>query len=110
MKTSNYAKKNIDKNAVSIAARCPSWFKGREYKKLAPNYSFFIRYKKDGDEEAYTKSFYREILDMLDAKQVFEELGENAILLCYESAGKFCHRRIVAEWFEKELGIKVEEI
>ena len=38
------------------------------------------------------------------------------MLLCYESwdsikSGKtFCHRRIVAKWLEKTIGVKVEEL
>jgi len=49
-------------------------------------------------------------LDVLDAKKVYEELGEDSILLCWEKSGDFCHRRLVAEWLEKELNVKVNEI
>jgi hypothetical protein len=61
------------------------------------------------DEAAYREE-YQKILDKLDPQEVFEYLGENAILLCWEPPGKFCHRRLVAEWFERELGVEVPEL
>ena len=110
MQTSYYAKSAKNLNAVSIAAKCPDWYKGREYKKLAPKYWFFKKFKEDGDEEFYTKQFYKEVLDLLDPKKVFDDLGENAIMLCWEKTGKFCHRHIVADWLTKKLNIKIDEV
>ena len=110
MKTSNYGRSGYSSKAISIAARCPDWYKGKTYKKLAPKHSFFKRYKLDKNEEAYTKSYYEEVLNKLNPKEVYEDLGEDAILLCWEGAGKFCHRRIVAKWLEDSLGIKIEEV
>jgi len=46
----------------------------------------------------------------LDAKQVAEELGPNAILLCWESFNVRCHRRLVAERLEEKLGIVGPEL
>jgi hypothetical protein len=88
MNTSYFAKYKGE-NAVSIAGKCPEWFKGREYKKLSPKYWFFKKYKEDGNEEFYTKQYYKEVLDKLDPKQVYEELGEKAVLLCWEKSGDF---------------------
>ncbi|KKL22612.1 hypothetical protein LCGC14_2433690, partial [marine sediment metagenome] len=48
--------------AVSIASKSPNFYYGREFKKLAPNYWFFKKYKEDGDEDFYTKQYYKEIL------------------------------------------------
>jgi hypothetical protein len=110
MQTSYYSKSAKNPNAVSIAARCPEWYKGREYKQLAPKYWFFKKYKEDGDEEFYKEQYQKLVLDFLDPKQVYEELGENAVLLCWEAADKFCHRHLVAEWLMKNLNIKIEEI
>ena len=110
MKTSYYSKSGNDKDAVSIAARSPNFYKGREYKKLAPKYWFFKKYKTDGDEEFYTKTYYEEILNKLDPKEVYEELGHNSVLLCWESSEKFCHRHIVAEWLSLSLEIEIKEI
>jgi len=109
MRTSNYRISGKDPNAVSIAGRAPDWYKGREYKKLAPKYWIFKKYKEDGDEAFYTTHYYKEVLDKLDPKKVFAELGENAILLCWEEPGKFCHRRLVADWLRDNLHIQVFE-
>ena len=110
MKTSYYAKSGSMSNVVSIAAKAPLWYKGREYKKLAPKYWFFKKYKEDGDEKFYTEQYQKEVLDKLDVQTVFNELGEDAILLCWESPEKFCHRHLVANWLNKNLDIKVTEL
>lgn len=110
MYTSNYAKNGGHPNAVSIAGKAPIGYNGREYKKLAPKYWFFKKYKDDGDKQFYTEYYYKEVLDTLDPQIVYAELGDDAILLCYEKAGDFCHRRIVAEWLSHKLGVVIEEI
>ena len=110
MVTSYYSKSHNHPKAVSIAGKCPDWYDGREYKKLAPKWWFFKRYKEDGDEEAYVEAYLEEVLHKLDPQQVYDELGEDAVLLCWESSDKFCHRHIVAWWLEEELGIKIQEL
>lgn len=98
MNTSYFAKNAKHPNAVAICAKVPDWFTGRQYKKLAPSWDIFNEWKKTGDDVLYTKRFNLEILDKLDPVQVVKELGMNAVLLCYESSEKFCHRHIVAAW------------
>ena len=110
MKTSYYAKSHNHPNAVSIAGKAPHWYTGREYKKLAPKWGFFKRYKEDGNEDSYIEAYIDQVLSYLDPQEVYDELGEDAVLLCWESSEKFCHRHIVAHWFEENLGIKIEEI
>jgi len=61
------------------------------------------------DPELFDRE-YRKQLDSLDAKQVAEDLGPNAIILCWESFNVRCHRRLVAEWLEEKLGIVVPEL
>ncbi len=38
------------------------------------------------------------------------DLGPDAILLCWESPGEDCHRRLIAAWLESHLKIKVPEL
>jgi hypothetical protein len=52
---------------------------------------------------------FAEILANLDPVEVYQTLGENAVLLCWEKPGDACHRRLVAEWLERHLGIEVPE-
>lgn len=100
---------------ISIAGKAPEDYYGLEYKKLAPKWAFFNDYKKGIlDEDGYTDCYYDQVLSKLTPEQVYEELtkdlGTDVIMLCWEKAGAFCHRRIVAEWLEKGLAIKVLEL
>jgi uncharacterized protein (DUF488 family) len=110
MNTSYFAKSAKNSNSVSIAAKAPDWYNGREYKKLVPKYWFLNKFKEDGDEKFYIKQYQKEVLSILDARQVYDELGENAVLLCWEKSGKFCHRHLVSNWFKEKLGIEVKEL
>lgn len=110
MNTSYFAKTSWHPKAVSIARRAPDGFSGREYKKLAPKLWFFKKYKEDGDKEFYIDRYREEVLAFLDPHRVVEELGSDAVLLCWEKPGKFCHRHIVADWIQEHVCILVEEI
>lgn len=94
---------------VSIAARAPEGYNGRTCAQLYPKYWFFKKYKEDGDEEAYEIAYRAEVLSKLNPQEVYDTL-KDSVLLCWEKAGNFCHRRIVAKWLEEELGVIVEEI
>jgi hypothetical protein len=107
MKTSYFSSKLWHgKNAVAISRGIPKWYKGRAYKVLAPSWEL-IRIK--GTEE-YTRRYRNEVLNRLDPKKVYKDLGDDAILLCWEKPGEFCHRRLVAKWLEEALGIKIPEL
>jgi hypothetical protein len=89
---------------VSIAFYCPGAYSGRSYPALAPRREMLKM------DEATYRVEYQKILNNLDPQKVFDDLGEDAILLCWEASGKFCHRRLVAEWLEKHLGVNVPEL
>jgi hypothetical protein len=110
MKTSYFAKSGHSVYGVSIAGRCPDWFTGREYKKLAPKYWFFKKFKEDGDEDYYIEQYQKCVLDTLDPQEVYNDLGNDAILLCWEKTEDFCHRHLVSRWLRDKLGIVIEEI
>ncbi len=109
VKTSYFGNiKNLpeDSNLISIARGTPGWFKGKRYLPLAPSWELI---KNTEIPEPYTTGYYEQVLNKLDPGKVLEELGENAILLCWEKPGDFCHRRLVAEWLESTLKIEVPE-
>lgn len=114
--TSYFAKlRKIPSNIISIAisAKSPDWYKGLEYKKLAPKYDFFIEWKKNHDNDYYIKCFNEQILNKLNPKEVVECLyqlsdGKDIVLICYEKPGDFCHRHLVADWLNKN-GYEVKE-
>ena len=103
--TSNFAKSANPPEAVAISQGVPGWYKGRRYMPLAPPRWLL----KEKDPELFDRE-YRKQLASLDTGQVAEELGPNAVLLCWESFNVRCHRRLVAEWLEEKLGILVPEL
>ena len=85
-----------------------------EYKSLAPNWKLIENLnKKKITEHQFIKS-YKDQLDSLSADKVYEDLvnlvsGFEPIIMTSISKKKFCHRHLVAEWLENELGIIIEE-
>lgn len=112
--TSNYWNFTDFERSASIACFVPDFYKGPHYKKLAPLLSFFKEYKKTLDKDYYIEKYNELILARLDPIKVYNELTLNnecqVVLLCWEKPGEFCHRRLVAEWLEKNLNITVPEI
>lgn len=128
--TSYFAKLNkLPPNVlpISICGKAPDWYKGIQYKKLAPKYGFFMEWKKTHDNEYYIKHFNAEVLSHLSPSKVVNELQRllpvevqeqatniwedtdwHIALICYEKPTDFCHRNLVAKWFTDN-GIKCEE-
>jgi len=105
--------KGLRNNLVSVSMKPPEYFLPfiRIYKSLCPSYSLVMEYKKGIiTEYEYTRQYYSTKLDCLDPKKVYKDLGGDSILLCYEKRGQFCHRRLIAKWFEENLNIKVPEL
>lgn len=115
--TGYYAKlkeyEKVGLEPVSIAGKAPSFYKKTEYKKFAPTYEIFSRWKSgEIDNFQYTEEYIKNVLNKLDKQQVKEFLisfDKDIVLLCYEKSTDFCHRHIVADWIESELGIPVDE-
>ena len=89
---------------ISICGQAPDWYKGMQYKKLAPKYSFFMEWKKNQDNDYYIKHFNDEVLDNLNPHSVMFDLYNRVneeydiCLICYERPDEFCHRHLVADW------------
>ncbi|USK72665.1 DUF488 family protein, N3 subclade [Peribacillus asahii] len=104
--TSNYA--SINKfpegyRPIAISVGPPKWFNGPVDKRLAPSWAMMKKPRAEYDR------LFAEQLNKLDAKKIASELPDKAVLLCYEAHNDWCHRRMVAEWLEKELDIVVPE-
>lgn len=114
--TSYFAKlKTLPKEVVpiSICGRAPGWYNGLQYKKLAPKYNFFMQWKQNHDNDYYIKCFNEQVLSGLDPNDVYNQLinlagTANIALICYEKPTDFCHRHLVADWFNSH-GIEVKE-
>lgn len=101
-------------NGVSIALTSMKGFHGPKYPKLFPRWAYISEYKRTGDTQVYTRCYNTYILSKLDPEKVWEDL-KDCTLLCWELSGGpsgkfFCHRRLVATWLEKALGVVVPEI
>ena len=118
--TSYFAKlKQLPKNItpISICGKAPDWYKGLQYKILAPKYDFFMEWKKNHDNDYYIKCYNEQVLDKLNAQEVIDSLTKlvrdpyrnprllsyenqelEIALICYEKPSDFCHRHLVAKW------------
>ena len=109
--TSNYARHAQNPNAFAISRKAPDWYHGEEIQSLAPSWDIIMPYR-DGrlGREGY-KTQYIELLKSrkLTAKGIVESIPDGAILLCYEAQNEFCHRRVLADWIEKETGFVIPE-
>ncbi len=108
--TSYFASKLIKGCKVRLVSIALStrYVKCERYKKLAPTREM-IELAHAGNTDEYVRRYRAEILSKLDPLEVYDEL-DGAILLCWEKAGSFCHRRLVAEWLEEATGKKVPEL
>lgn len=111
--TSYYARARSFPNFVHIRVSTPSpkWypFNTECLPELYPGFNL-VNDLKTGriTEEEYTRK-YEEKLSHLDKAKILHKIlelsnGKDALLLCYEKEGDFCHRHIVAKWLDA--GIK----
>ena len=107
--------KDLPKDIVPIAicGKSPDWWTGAEYKKLAPKYAFFSKWKETHDNEYYIIRFFLDVLTQLNVQDVVTDLikiakDKKIALVCYEKPMDFCHRHIVREWL-KSYGYETEE-
>jgi hypothetical protein len=95
------------KGAVSISIGVPSWYRGVQYKKVAPRRDMLKMPREEYDFH------FGLILKGLDPEVVYQDLlcmgGNDPILLCWEKPNVWCHRRRVAEWLEESLPIEITE-
>ena len=101
---------------VSIAGKAPIWFEedkiGFKYQKLMPRYGWWSQwhemfkenYESEESIKWYMRAYQETVLSKLNPHEVKCELYDiasrrNVCLLCYETPEKFCHRHIIAKWF-----------
>lgn len=83
------------------------------YRKLAPTREMLKRHYKQ-------EEFVEKILGALDPAEQWDALHHlhgpdvEPVIQCFEkppfTADNWCHRRLVAEWFENALGVSVPEV
>lgn len=119
--------KTLEENglyAVSICSKVPSFFEGPNIESVAPSKSILYEYKNsaqtDADRERYKQRYIDEVLCiyrfhpeyLINLLSYFssENNGSDVVLLCYERPEDFCHRHILAEWFNERIpNLNIEE-
>lgn len=112
--TTYFAKlKSLPKDIIpiSICGKAPTGYKGLEFKKLAPKYSFFKKWKETGDNAFYIENFLKQVLAEQNPDEIVKELYalaystaepgqviKDIALVCYEKPTDFCHRHLVSTW------------
>lgn len=110
--TSYYARSGTLKDAYAISVYGPDWYEGKSLSLLAPPRKTVMDYKKGRiTEKEYVVQYLAHITRNGEtAQDLYDAIPENAILLCYETVGEFCHRRVFTTWLENETGIIIPEI
>ena len=94
---------------ISIARWAPKGFRELpKFSPLAPGPWF-----KSVDHETYRRLYAEQLAKLHpgSTREVLHRLadGHEPIILCWEPPGRFCHRRLVAEWFAASLQVEVHE-
>lgn len=96
--TSYFARSSRHPQAVSICRYPPRGWTGKRVISLAPSAGLLGAAKRGLAEAPFKERYLREV-SRLDPVQVAAQLGEGAVLLCFEkSSESYCHRHYLAEW------------
>lgn len=111
--TSNYARNSNNPKAIGISLAVPEWYEGVTMRKLAPMKAMINTFKRKKDaymERQYSQRYISLLRSRsINAHNLLEEIPDGSILLCYESPGEFCHRRVLADWIEHHTGVHIQE-
>lgn len=105
----------INFEPICIARWKPKWYSGKVLLSLAPSDRLLRWWKSSKQDEAAQEKYKAAYMSMLRTykpvviEQIIKSLANDNIpvLICFEK-DEFCHRHIVAEWFNDN-GIKCEE-
>lgn len=109
---------------ISVAGKNPDYFinlinsspnKFLQFKKLAPKYEWWKQWHDQKlSNDWYIEKYYETVLSKLNPNDVYLQLTKNntkdAVLLCYEKPGTFCHRHLISCWLNQALNLKIKEI
>lgn len=75
---------------------------------LIPDWDTIVSPKKEGliDEDEYRKRYINQLNStkdsVLNVIRLLKTFNKSIILMCYESPDKFCHRHILADWYNTQ--------
>lgn len=118
IRTANY--KNCQtENGISISGDRGKLegFTGRCMPEFAPKKEFWKvwhdnigKIPEEENTKYYATEYYKQVLSKLDPEEMMKKIEDGSILLCYEEPTEFCHRHLVAFWFELFLEISSSEV
>lgn len=101
---------------IGVSASIPKWWtSGPHMPELGPTWDILKSYQSGLiDDEEYTARYFKEVIDPIGdiVLNLFTELMQeegDVFLLCYESPGEFCHRRLLADYFKQSSGTIIPE-
>lgn len=100
---------------IAISGKVPSFYTKAYWSDFAPRYDMFLEWKSGKINNSQYTVQYKEWLNSLDKQEIrdiikeLEDENKTIIFLCYEKSGEFCHRHVLADWLEENLGMRVEE-
>ncbi|MBP5794425.1 MAG: hypothetical protein ACLRFM_03290 [Alphaproteobacteria bacterium] len=110
-KIKEYEQQNL--TPVGISGWSPDGYAGKTYKKLAPKYAWWKEWHDNNlSEQWYINKYFETVLNKLNPRTVAQDLqqmGQNVVLLCFETPDKFCHRHLVATWLNASKFADVRE-
>jgi uncharacterized protein (DUF488 family) len=93
-------------NQASIANTAPKGWVGPTLRELAPGGIVWQLQKGKITESEYTEAYMKQ-LKTLDEKGYNWQQLDGKTLLCWEAAGKFCHRKLLGEFLQSK-GFQVD--
>lgn len=89
---------------IAISIGIPDNFDGEILRELNPPQQLLFDYKNGlCDEQEYTERYYSSVLNRLDPLEIYNKV-KGKVILCYCGKDSFCHRRIVLNWLQDNLG------
>lgn len=117
--TSSYKDFNTDlyrRCSISGDRGKDAGYEGDCYPELAPRREFWKiwhdnigKVPEEENNRYYIEEYYKQVLSKLDPLKVYKDLAYST-LLCYEDSSEFCHRHIVAAWFNLLLGDTIQPV
>lgn len=96
-----------DWKLVSISIGIPDNFNGSILRELNPPQQLLYDYKNGlCNNEEYTCRYIENVLKNLNPFDIYNKL-KGKVILCYCGKDSFCHRNIVLNWLEQNLGKEV---
>lgn len=91
-------------------------YEGDCFEELAPKREFWKiwhdnigKIPEEENTRYYIEEYYKQVLSKLDPAEVYRKL-DYTTMLCYEDADEFCHRHVVAAWFNLLLGDTIDPV